>query len=76
MIDFVSGVGGLSRCSDYCQQTFGCEWLSYEKDTDLCVMFEDCSNLIESEDNFISSQVICGPPPKSKFHQYSRLANL
>ena len=35
-------IAHLEECINYCKESVGCEWYTYDKKDDHCVMYEDC----------------------------------
>ena len=49
-------------CLQYCESYPECKWFSYNKNFQLCLLFENCQELDEDLADFVSGQVNCQPP--------------
>ena len=54
-------------CLSRCKEDSNCNWFSYSKQRNLCLLFSDCGSELGEDPSFISGQAGCTNPPASKF---------
>ena len=66
IIDFSHNIPSIRYCMEVCNgSNFGCNWISYSQQKQLCLYLETCT-LDKTNEDFISAHASCGAPPISK----------